>query len=57
MGAAFLAAIATGLWSPGSELRELRRSERVFGPEISDKERQRFYKGWIDSVNRIKTNA
>lgn len=57
MGAAFLAGIATGLWSPGSELRDLRRSEKVFRPEISDEERQRLYEGWLDAVNRVKSNA
>ena len=57
MGAAFLAGIATGLWSPGSELRALRKSEKVFRPKISDEERQKCHEGWIEAVNRVKSNV
>ena len=54
IGAAFLAGIATEFWTPGRELKELRKAEKVFYPKIGDKERQRAYDGWIDAVNRVK---
>jgi glycerol kinase len=54
IGAAFLAGIATEFWTPGRELKELRKPEKMFYPKIGDKERQRAYDGWIDAVNRVK---
>jgi len=56
MGAAFLAGIATGFWSPGEAIRELRGSNRVFTPQIPQEERNRLYQGWLDAVGRVKSN-
>ena len=54
MGAAFLAGLATGLWSTGEEIEILRQSDKIFQPRIDESERQRIYRGWIDAVNRVK---
>ena len=59
MGAAYLAGIATGLWSglwsSGRDLKDLRKSDRIFHPIITAEKRQSMYKGWIDAVDRIKS--
>jgi glycerol kinase len=54
IGAAFLAGIATEFWTSGRELKELRKAEKTFYPNIGDEERQRAYEGWSDAVNRVK---
>jgi glycerol kinase len=56
MGAAFLAGLATGLWSSSQQVEQLRQSERVFLPRMDENERMRIYQGWIDAVNRVKSN-
>ncbi len=54
MGAAFLAGIATGFWSPGNDIRNLRKSEKIFYPKINAETRKKIYDGWLDAVNRVK---
>ena len=56
MGAAFLAGIATGFWEPGKPIQELRGSDRVFTPQISQEERDLLYQGWCDAVGRVKSS-
>jgi glycerol kinase len=55
MGAAFLAGIATGFWSPGKEIRDLRGSEKVFVPRIDPGTRAKQYSGWKDAIGRVKS--
>ncbi|MGC9324953.1 MAG: glycerol kinase GlpK [Desulfomonilia bacterium] len=55
MGAAFLAGIATGMWTPGREITELRKSDRTFLPSITDEDRKAHYEGWKDAVSRVKS--
>ncbi|MCU0577096.1 MAG: glycerol kinase GlpK [Desulfobacterota bacterium] len=55
MGAAYLAGIATGLWSPGEQIRNLRQSDMVFVPMIDGKLRGRLYSGWSDAISRIRS--
>lgn len=55
MGAAFLAGLATGLWSSGREIEKLRRSEKMFRPRMTENERERIYRGWIDAVHRVRS--
>lgn len=57
MGAAYLAGIATGLWKPGGQIRDLRQSDMVFVPMIDNKTRDRLYSGWRDAVSRIKSDG
>lgn len=51
-GAAFLAGLATGVWSDIGELRELWRVDKVFQPKMSQDERERLYSGWKAAVKR-----
>ncbi|HDP23842.1 MAG TPA: glycerol kinase [Deltaproteobacteria bacterium] len=57
MGAAFLAGIATGMWSPGDQLRDLRKSDRIFLPTLSQENRRALYAGWKEAVARVKTDS
>jgi glycerol kinase len=56
MGAAFLAGLSTRLWASSRQVEKLRRSEKVFQPQMVDHARMRIYQGWIDAVNRVKSN-
>ncbi len=55
MGAAFLAGIATGFWEPGQMIKNLRGSDKIFTPKISQEDRDRLYQGWIEAVGRVKS--
>ena len=55
MGAAFLAGLTTGLWSSAAEIENLRQADRIFMPQIDDRECRRIYGGWQDAVNRVKS--
>lgn len=54
MGAAFLAGLATGLWSADT-IRGLRRADKVFHPAIDDVERETRYRGWQNAVDSVRT--
>jgi len=56
IGAAYLAGIATGFWQPGEEISKLRKTDRIFCPQISDGQRQELYSGWQDAVRRIRSD-
>jgi glycerol kinase len=55
LGAAFLAGLAVGFWPSGAAIQKLRRSEKIFYPQIDEDERQRIYSGWMDAVGRVKS--
>ena len=55
MGAAFLAGIATGFWTSGNEVRNLRGSDAVFVPKVGRETRERQYAGWKNSISRVKS--
>ncbi|MBL8550588.1 MAG: glycerol kinase GlpK [Hyphomonadaceae bacterium] len=52
LGAAFLAGLATGVWSGLDEIEKTWRLERRFTPAIEDAERKRLVAGWRDAVKR-----
>jgi len=56
MGAAFLAGIATDFWTPGKQIIDLRKSDKIFTPQITNEKRISLYQGWIEAVNRVKSN-
>ncbi|WP_306643422.1 glycerol kinase GlpK [Sanyastnella coralliicola] len=51
LGAAYMAGIGCGLWQQ-SEIKQLRRSNRVFKPLMEQKRVDRIYKGWKKAVER-----
>ncbi len=54
-GAAALAALKSGFWTL-SDIQTLRESERIFQPEINSKQRNKKYKGWLQAVDKTRTN-
>ena len=53
LGAAYLAGIGSGFWSP-SDLRRQAKIERVFKPKMSRKDRDALYAGWKRAVTRAR---
>lgn len=53
-GAASLAALAVGYYGDLSELRQVRRTDRCFVPEMSEEEREKRLAGWHKAVNRSR---
>lgn len=56
-GAALLAGIGIGLWSPKQAVRLVAGQSRVFRPVMKNSQRERFYAGWKEAVSRVKTRA
>ena len=53
-GAAFLAGLASGVWSDISEITKLRVSERIFEPRMPDEAREELLAGWRKAVSRAQ---
>jgi glycerol kinase len=56
-GAAFLAGIGIGWWTPGDIARLAGRPDRVFHPRMKRAERERLYDGWRSAVARVRSRA
>jgi glycerol kinase len=54
-GAAYLAGLATGVWSTTEEIRERWQEDRRFEPRMSASERDRLYGRWRDAVERSRS--
>lgn len=53
-GAAWMAGLATGIWSSADKLSRLRRDVDRFEPRMSQAERTRLYAGWLRTLQRAK---
>jgi glycerol kinase len=53
LGAAFLAGLGVGLWTPG-DLEPLRVRDRLFQPKMKAADRERLYRGWRAAVERVR---
>lgn len=53
-GAAYLAGLATGVWTSLEEIRGIWREERRFEPAWSESERQLSYERWQQAVERAR---
>jgi glycerol kinase len=53
MGAAFLAGIASEMWTK-DDILSARTIDRTFTPKMDEETRQRLYKGWLRAVERTK---
>ena len=51
MGAAYLAGLAAGVWSSTEELERLRRTQRIFSPQMSIQDRNRTLENWHTAVD------
>ena len=55
LGAAYLAALASGRFNDIDDSAELWRCEALFEPSMEDGLRERLYEGWLDAVSRVKS--
>jgi glycerol kinase len=44
-----------GVWQTPEAIAALRTSEKIFYPRIDAAGRRRFYRGWTDAVERVKS--
>lgn len=51
-GAAFLAGLATGVWNDISDIKSLRKSQRIFKPQMPQEEAQKYLREWKKAVER-----
>jgi len=56
-GAAFLAGLATGVWSDVGELANLRKVATVYGPKMSEEKRRQLLAGWKKAVERAMSRS
>lgn len=54
-GSAFLAGLAVGVWSSPEELAGAYSHDRQFSPAMDSGSRNKLYKGWLDAVERIRS--
>ena len=53
MGAAYLAGLKVGFFNNFRDIEDLWKSDRVFIPNMDDKERNSMYMGWKKTVNNL----
>ncbi|MBI4341534.1 MAG: glycerol kinase GlpK [Candidatus Omnitrophica bacterium] len=56
-GAALLAGIGIGWWTPRDVSRLAGQPERVFTPRMPPRERQRLSRGWQEAVARVRSRS
>ncbi len=54
-GAAFLAGVGIGWWTPRELARMAEHPERIFTPRMGAAERARLYRGWQQAVERVRS--
>ncbi len=54
-GAALLAGLGTGFWPSADALRDTRKRDRLFQPDMSPEERNRLHEGWLAAVGRVRS--
>lgn len=54
LGAAYLAGLAVDYWSDREEIADKRRTEKIFEPEMTEKERSKIYNGWREAVKKAQ---
>ena len=54
LGAAFLAGLATGVWTELDQVRSLRRTQRRFEPAMDPDRARRLMSGWHKAVERAR---
>jgi glycerol kinase len=54
LGAAYLAGLATGVWSSLDELSQFWRVDRAFEPQMSSDQREQLWAGWRHAVRQCR---
>lgn len=53
-GAAAIAGLASGIWKNTDEIRNLRKTEKIFTPKMDSSSRYKLYQGWKTAVSRAR---
>lgn len=53
LGAAYLAGLQAGVWASASEIEALRKTDRIFEPQMSADQREHLLQGWRSAVARV----
>lgn len=56
LGVAYLAGLQAGVYQSFEEIEKLWQLEQRFEPKLSKSDRDRRYQGWVEAVNRIRSN-
>ncbi|NDD62481.1 MAG: glycerol kinase [Acidobacteria bacterium] len=56
LGAAYLAGLAVGFWKNQKEIAGQWQVEKRFEPQMKKSERERLYAGWLEAVDRVKSD-
>ena len=56
LGAAYLAGLSTGYWKNTGEIKKFWKQDKVFYPKMPQKDRDRYYSGWLNAVKRVLSN-
>ena len=56
LGAAYLAGLQAGLYADTSQISENWSLEKRFDPNMTEPDRAKKYKNWLDAVSRTRTN-
>jgi len=56
VGAAYLAGLATKVWTSREELKRIWKRERLFEPQISKEEREERYQHWCEKLSVVKSS-
>ncbi|MGI9489737.1 MAG: glycerol kinase GlpK [Geminicoccaceae bacterium] len=57
LGAAYLAGLETGLYGSMDAITEAWQVDRRFEPTMTDARRKRLYDGWLDAVQRVRSDG
>lgn len=55
LGAAYLAGLATGVWTDLDDIQKLWALDRTFTPAMDAAKRESLYAGWTDAVSRTRS--
>ncbi|MEC8164013.1 MAG: FGGY-family carbohydrate kinase, partial [Pseudomonadota bacterium] len=56
LGAAYLAGLQAGLYADTNQISENWSLEKRFDPNMTEPDRAKKYKNWLDAVSRTRTN-
>jgi glycerol kinase len=55
LGAALLAGVGVGMWKPDRDLDRVRKTDRVFRPQMAPEQREALYHGWRRAVAAVRS--
>ncbi|MFW5980566.1 MAG: glycerol kinase GlpK [Halanaerobiaceae bacterium] len=53
LGSTFMAGLAFGVWSDLEQIKSLRNVSDIYSPEMKIRERDKYYQGWLEAVDKV----